>query len=433
MTEIEIIANMLRKAIGLNPNSIGHDVIRRAVHSRMLLIKKTPIAEYLAWLQSDAAEIKSLIEAVVIPETSFFRDREPFNALTEYARQWLVNQPGKVVKILSIPSSTGEEPYSIAMALLEAGMKRTEFKILAHDVSEPLLAMARQGIYTDYSFRGCDDHYKVKYFTKDNNSYHISEAVKSCVEFRQANILNDVLTVPEGPYDVVFCRNLLIYFDKDVKEIVIRKLSDVLAEGGMLFVGHAETASLPAAEFSRFSASRAFAYIKTAGGGRSAPVTMAPRDSIVKRGMEIIRLQQEQRRGLAAQGNVTDSKASVAWHGQGQYGGGLRERQAVAEQLEACFQRKDDAELGRLCAWVIANAPENSSHAFYYLGLLSMNNADSNGASEHFKKSIYLDPDYYPALLQLHAIEQGKGNGALAHKYRQRAERVMRRKNVDKQ
>ncbi|MEW5756494.1 MAG: CheR family methyltransferase [Pseudomonadota bacterium] len=431
MTEIETIASLLRQAIGLNPSSIGHDVIRRAVSSRMLVIQAAGISEYLAHLTSDADEIKCLIEAVVIPETSFFRDREPFSALVEYVRKLNALQPGKVIRILSIPSSTGEEPYSIAMALLESGVKKTDFTIKAHDISEPLLVMARQGIYTEYSFRGCDEYYKLKYFTKADNAYHLSESVKSCVEFTQANIHTDELIDREGQYDVVFCRNLLIYFDKEVKDIAIRKLSAALVKGGLLFVGHAETASVPPTEFARYGASRSFAYVKTSGKQEPAPTAGEPKASIAQRSLDMIRQLQEQRRIIAGQNHGPVTQAAPPTAGREPVRG-EQTQPSLVERLEASFQRKDFRELSQQCAWIMENSPENTSHAFYYLGLICLRNADVDGARASFKKTIYLDPDYYPALLQLHQIEHGQGNGALAQRYYQRAERVMQRMTADK-
>ncbi|MBT7409978.1 MAG: chemotaxis protein CheR, partial [Methylococcales bacterium] len=158
------IEKKLQQVMGLNAASVGMPVVIRAVEQRMKSLKMTAIVRYYNLLIDSTAEMKELIENVIIPETWFFRDKTPFDALKKYIRdQWKPANPNKAVQILSIPCSTGEEPYTIAMSLMDIGMKSSEFRIDGIDISRENLIKANNGSYTRNSFRGDNISFKDRY------------------------------------------------------------------------------------------------------------------------------------------------------------------------------------------------------------------------------------------------------------------------------
>lgn len=132
-----VIESLLKQKIGLDANSIGSSTIARAIYQRMADCRISTMAGYLGLLQESPQEWEAFVESVVIPETWFFRERESFNFLKDYVlSEWLANNSNRILQILSVPCSTGEEPYSIAIALLEAGLTAANFRIDAIDISK---------------------------------------------------------------------------------------------------------------------------------------------------------------------------------------------------------------------------------------------------------------------------------------------------------
>jgi CheR methyltransferase, SAM binding domain len=150
-TEFEYL---LKRTMGLDVAAIGASAIERAVNERRSACKLTDVQAYLNYVQESETELQELIEAVVVLETWFFRDRDAFVALTRMiCEDWLPAHAAGVLRLLSLPCSTGEEPYSMAMALLDAGVPRSRFQIDAVDISERALAVARRAEYRKNSFR----------------------------------------------------------------------------------------------------------------------------------------------------------------------------------------------------------------------------------------------------------------------------------------
>ena len=207
MTQFNI-ENLLKKNIGLDVNSISSGVVKRAISERMKDCGIRDVQNYLQWLQQSEQELEALIELVIVPETWFFRERESFNYLKHYIKsEWLTTPYQDVLRVLSIPCSTGEEPYSIAIALLEAGLSATKVRIDAVDISQKNLLTAKLGIYQDYSFRGNPLSFQKSYFQRTELGYQLCHKVKSMVNFMYGNLADLNFLLGATPYDVIFCRN----------------------------------------------------------------------------------------------------------------------------------------------------------------------------------------------------------------------------------
>ena len=191
----DIIEALLKQKIGLDANSIGSNTITHAVERRRLSCGLPDRAAYLSHLRSSPQELEDLIEAVVVPETWFFRDREPFVYLRQFVTEWQAAHSAGVFRVLSAPCSTGEEPYSIAMTLLQSGLTSAQFKVDAVDISHRALLKAKRGIYGKQSFRGGGVVDQSRYFQPAESGQEIRPFVRNTVNFIQGNLLNPVFSV----------------------------------------------------------------------------------------------------------------------------------------------------------------------------------------------------------------------------------------------
>jgi chemotaxis protein methyltransferase WspC len=243
MGQLEI-ESFIHQATGLNANIMGSGVITNAINRRRRALQ-IAADSYWTYLQHHPTEQQILIETVVIPETWFFRDRTPFQYLGHHVQQVLKAQPRRSpLRILSVPCSTGEEPYSIVMALLNAGIQPERFTVDAIDISQHNIHQAQLGSYGQFSFRQGDPRIQQQFFTRQGDRYHIHAAIKERVQFHVANILKPQSWLQSRPYDVIFCRNLLIYFDDATRKKVLAFCQKALQSDGILLVGHAESGVL---------------------------------------------------------------------------------------------------------------------------------------------------------------------------------------------
>ncbi len=233
--------SLLREAIGLDPDTIGSNTLHRAVKVRMTTLGIPSIQRYWEYLEGSSGELQELVEAVVVPETWFFRDREAFGAMSRQLKSSFFSASAdSQIRILSVPCCTGEEPYSIAITLLEAGMFGNRFAIDAVDVSRSAIVRAKRGVYGTNSFRGDDLGFRGRYMEREGDRYRIRQDIRHAVRFYQDNLFAGSFRGDSAPYDVIFCRNLLIYFDTGKQALALEKLKRLLKPNGSLFVGPAE-------------------------------------------------------------------------------------------------------------------------------------------------------------------------------------------------
>ena len=183
------------------------------------------------------------VEAMATHESFFFRDGTPFNLLAGRVLPQLVEARAatRTLRIWCAACSSGQEPYSIAILLKEMGARLTGWRleIVATDMSRPILQKAEEGLYSDFEVRrGLTDARRDRWFVRDGHAWRVSPDLRALVSFRPHNLLSDSLP---GTFDVVFCRNVLIYFDVDQKRAVLQRMARTLAEDGGLFLGSAET------------------------------------------------------------------------------------------------------------------------------------------------------------------------------------------------
>jgi chemotaxis protein methyltransferase CheR len=188
--------------------------------------------------------VDDVIEAMATHETSFFRDRSPYEHLSavllpEFQRS---RAGRKTIRIWSAACSSGQEPYSIAMTILEscAHMQGWRFEIVATDLSNPIVDKAARGVFSAFEVqRGLSQERLERFFVREGDSWRIAGEARQMVQFRSHNLLNDQDVA--GCFDIVFCRNVLLYFDQPTKERVLNAMTRAMPSDGALFLGSAET------------------------------------------------------------------------------------------------------------------------------------------------------------------------------------------------
>ncbi len=188
--------------------------------------------------------VREIVEAMTTNESFFFRDDKPFNHVRTTAMPALAasRAAGNRLRFWSAAASTGQEAYSLAMLLNEMRLSigPRDVEILGTDISREALTRAREGVYSQFEIqRGLSMQYLVRYFRKDGTQWRVTDALRSMVSFREWNLLADLR--PLGQFDIVFCRNVLIYFDPPTKVRALEAIAKQMAPDGLLYLGGAET------------------------------------------------------------------------------------------------------------------------------------------------------------------------------------------------
>ncbi len=400
---------LLAEMMGMNPRVLGEKELARAVCSRMSACGMEDEEQYFEKLKSSPQEMEAFIEAVVIPETSFFRDNVAFTSLGRYVREeWIPARHARALRVLSSPCSSGEEPYSIAMTLQEAGLKPGDYEIDALDISRTLLRKAERAVYTQYSFRGVSTALRNSYFESEGKEYVLKEPVRQGVCFIHGNLLDGHILANKLPYNVVFCRNLLIYFGEEARARATSAIERLVARDGLLFVGHAETSCFPRERFVPLNPRGAFCFRKVEAGSptkETSRVTRVPSAASFSSPVRITpKKPSTPRRIEQPPPEVSKPRDSIetAQHLADQ--GRLSEAVAVCERL--------------LCE---DNADAN---AYCLLGIVLHGMENLQRAEECLNRAIYLDEQCYDAIVHLSLIKEHRGDSAGAEVLRHRAARI---------
>ncbi|MGP0068276.1 MAG: CheR family methyltransferase [Isosphaeraceae bacterium] len=410
------IEGLLTRRIGLDPGTVGPHMVVRAARRRMAELGVDDLGVYASRLAQSEPEQQALIEEVVIPESWFFRDERPFLWLADYVRaRWLGDLLRAPLRVLSLACAGGEEPYSIAITLRDAGLPARRFRIDAVDVSARRLAFARHGIYSANAFRGCELGARAQYFREHAQGFEVAPAIRSTVHFLQASVVDPKLLEGATPYDVVFCRNLLIYLDAPARACVLAALDRLLAPDGVLFIGHADRLE-SAGEPSRFTAigePGCFAYRKTVPSvplpGRPEPRPPDMPQAVARRGSpDPAAVPTVARRGSPHHAAV--STEGLPSRGLLEQAGDLANRGRHAEAIAACEQH------------IRLKGPDAS--VYYLMGMICQAVGDRRRAEECFHKAVYLDPKHDEALLALSLLAERRGDRSAADGFRRRARRT---------
>jgi chemotaxis protein methyltransferase CheR len=245
-------------------NQNNQRILERALLRRVQALRLDSLRAYYNYLLSQAEnydELNKLIGLLTVGETSFFRYRSHREALLHYVLPRLIdkNKDRKSVRIWSAGCSTGEEPYSLAILIRENFPELIDWdiQILATDINKRALRQAREGIYGERSLRMMEERLRKKYFRKEEAHYQISGEIREMVRFNYLNLKSDSFPVA---IDMLFCRNVLIYFEMETIRNIVASFSNSLNAGGYLFMGHSETMQNVSDRFQRHNQKNAFFY-----------------------------------------------------------------------------------------------------------------------------------------------------------------------------
>lgn len=403
--------DFLKERIGLDVTSVGPAIIERAVRQRTTL-SQAAADEYWQLLQGSRDEQQALIEAVIVPETWFFRYPESFATLGKLARQRLAELNNmRALRILSLPCSTGEEPYSIAMALLDAGIKPHQFKVDGMDVSPLSVDKARRALYGKNSFRGQDLDYRDRHFSAEQDGHRVNETVREQVRLQVGNVLDPTLLATEPAFDFVFCRNLLIYFDQPTQQQVFEVLKRLTHVDGVLFIGPAEGSLLGRLGMRSIGIAQSFAFSRQSHPQPepmpiSKPVALPVSQPIRSTPPPPVR----NRPFAAATPLPVTSKSANP------------DAATLLANIAALANEGKSAEARAACDQYL-RSHEPVAQVFYWLGLLSDVAGLTLEAQGFYRKALYLEPQHPEALMHLAALLQAQGDSVGARRLQERAAR----------
>jgi len=426
-SSLEKLKGLLKQEIGLDASTVGEATIHKILNQRMRSCQIKELDNYFDFLQGNKEELHALLETSVIPETWFFRDHRPFVNILDHIRKNLIDRPNKTCNILCIPCSTGEEPYSMSMYLLQHGIPEKMFNIQAVDISYQSLEIARDGSYGTNSFRGkIAKDYINKYFKLEEKQYQINSNVKSKVKFNRVNIL-DKSSIPFGEkFDFILCRNLLIYFDLPTKDIAFSNLNDLLTDDGTLFIGHSEFGSVPGSIFKTVKRGETFCLVKSnpeeeertkqqqkklktsIKQNKTVKTPLKQKNIIEKKAFSNKRLIQAKKPEKKQTSTVTSTSTQDL----------LLEARKLADSGQF-----NDAET--LCLKYIEEQGDHCE-TFFLLGLISEASGKSQQADSLYRKALYLNPKHYETLIHLSFIVEQQGDAVASKRLRERAERSIK-------
>ena len=446
---------VLRRWIGLDPHSIGEAAIRRAVRLRMLSLGIGDVQTFVRLVETDRTQRDRLVEEVVVAESWFFRDHQVYDHLRRFVAARITARPSDPVRILSAPCAAGEEPYSIAMSLLDSGLQPEQFRIDAIDISRVALSKAQAARYSTNAFRNADSGFRDRWFRMDGGSAVLDESVSRCISFAWANILEEsfvtgAIDSGRAPYDVVFCRNLLIYLTTDARSAVERSIDRLLKDDGIVVLGAAEPAILQG-NWVADSAGSTFTLRRGVSGesarwpslaGRSAlaaprrptptltppnpaPAYPAPAPPPPQASPSRLPPPVDPPAPVALPPTSTTSTDLRCDDSGG--GSATQSVPLILANVNALANARRFSEAIALCESAQRDIGP-SADLYFIAGIMHQTSGSLAIAEDCFHKTLYLDASHDEALLALSLLAEQRGDSGQASQYRRSALRVVERK-----
>jgi chemotaxis protein methyltransferase CheR len=253
--DFELYRSLIYKESGITFTPTNRSILESRLKERLREKNLNSVTEHYSIVINDKEEMKSFLDSVTTNLTRFFRNQPQFDALEHYVIPELlkIKKAGgnTTIKIWSAGCSTGEEPYTIAMLLSSILPPPWRYEIIASDISLKCLMSAKEGFYQENRIVGIPDDYLRKYFEKIEGGYKVNQDIMSKIRFDYHNLSNDS---GQRGFDIVFCRNVIIYFDEAAQAAVINRFWDSMSPKSFLFIGHSE---------SLFGMTTKFEFIKT--------------------------------------------------------------------------------------------------------------------------------------------------------------------------
>ncbi|QYY36302.1 protein-glutamate O-methyltransferase CheR [Ruficoccus sp. ZRK36] len=406
----------LRGTYGLDDAVLSGPGCLVAVHHRMRQLDLDDEDAYLERLSGSREEFEAFADELLVPESWFFRDRAPFDFLANWVQSvWMTYEAeGRMLRVLSVPCASGPEPYSIAMTLLDAGLPPKSFRVYAGDVSERNLVNARLGEYRPMAFRGTDAEGRRHHFENlPDGGLRVRDNVRNCVSFKRCNLLDPGSLAFAPAFDVVFCRNVLIYFCEEARRGVVEHLRQLLADDGLFFVGHADGLPMLSREFETAGPTGAFCYRR-----RTVIEPSAPPSPTAKRLPSArfpVRKSTTSKKSKRAAKAIEPPAAPAS---------------SAADSPEASLANVVRlADLGDLalaraqCLEHLQQHPPTAD-ALFLLGQIEMATSRLAEAETCIRKALYLNPNHLEAIIQMALLAERRGAPREAQRLRARARKL---------
>lgn len=242
--DFDRIQSLIYQRAGINLHDGKHAMVYSRLSRRLRETGYTSFNEYLGWLQNhDGPEWQEFVNALTTNLTSFFREHHHFEILADYLKK---RSSGGVCRVWCNAASTGEEPYSIAITLMESMSSRQAYQLVASDIDSKVLASAEKGVYRLDGLKDMGEERLQRFFMRGTGAnegmVRVKPELRQSIQFINVNLIKDGWPFQE-PFDVVFCRNVMIYFDGKTQRQVLQRIHRAMNPGGLLFAGHSENFS----------------------------------------------------------------------------------------------------------------------------------------------------------------------------------------------
>ncbi len=403
------VETVICNRLGLDPAALGSSVLPRTIDNRMKANGVTTAERYLELLTADPSEIEALAAELVVSETWFFRGGQPlFQKLAQFVADRASGRPrGFPVRALSLPCSTGEEPYSLAIALHESGLPSASYQIEGADLSRSHVKRATAGVYSAFAFREPGTDIRPTYFRQSGIHWIPLPHIRRAVRFRVGNVTDPMFFSNELPYDLILCRNLFIYLTAEGRKRAIATLDRLLAPDGRLCVTPAEADRLPPGQFVPEGPIEfgLFRRVTPASGG----VSVAARPNSVKLKPTVSQRSTAISDPLPLQPPIPALSPVV-----------------VSPSLD---QARTLANAGRLaearvaCEELIRSQVE-LPEAYALLGVIHQAEGHASEAVEAFRRTLYLAPNHLEALTHMIVLCKTRGDASQAAALQKRLKRL---------
>lgn len=403
---LDEVFRLLRQQMGIEPESVGVQNVAQVVRRQMAVAGAATASEFCRHLATDPSALEQLAEELLVPETWFFRDPLGFQCLGRRLADGQWSREGRTVRVLSIACSTGEEVYSLAMCLREAGLQPPQYSILGVDLSRKALASAQAGTYFARSFRessGDASIWRERWFAPVDDAWRVCDDLRAGVEFRQANLSQAAFLPGEPAFDVIFCRNVLIYFHSEARRTAIEHVRRLLRADGLVWSAPAEAGIFANVGFRSLGSECPFVFgLSESGAVRSTEPPRSHRPREVHP-----RPRKKTARPAPASSQIAAPVSPAAT---------LQAAQAAADQ-----GRLDEADAA--CNQILA-ADAACADAHCLRGVIRQAQGRLGEAQRSFEKALYLEPRHYHSLVHVMLLAEQRGDRPAAANYRRRIEQV---------
>jgi len=396
----------LEREFGLDADTLGPDAPDLALAARRAATGLDGDADYLRLWRRDPLERQAWLEQLLVGETWFFRERGAFGLLRQHAGA--SGRADRPLRVLCLPCASGEEAWSIAITLRQAGLDADNARVVAMDASHAALDAARRGHYGLRALRGLDLRQWAKYLLPAaEGRFRVADSLRGIVDFVAGNALNAAMLRQYAPFDLIFCRNMMIYMSVAGRVQLCRSLADCLAADGLLFLGHAETPPEPAA-WVRHGDSGAFAWRKA---------TVQPRSPDAARRNPGQPPVDPPPGFCSTPAGLSDTSPAPRIAPPNPAPSPLHTARSLANQ--GAYQ-----DALRLLEQAVAQSPlDPDIHAL--LGILHDQQNQPERAALHFRRALYLAPGHTESLAHLALLQERRGQRAEAERLRQRLRQVV--------